>query len=85
MLPEAKSSLLLVVNADSYENEEEILNVVDKICQYSRIRSRNVTKDSLSLAMEVKVKEQKELIGQLMEIGSVTLASLVEHDGDITV
>lgn len=85
MLPDAKSSMILVINADSYEHEEKILNTVNTICQYAKIRSRNVTRDNLNLAIEVKVKEEKELIRQLMAVECVTLASLVEHDGNITI
>lgn len=83
MLPEAKGSLVLVVNALSYENEDEIMGIVDSTCQYAKTRARNVTKNNINLAIEVKVKDQKSLIRQLMELESVTSASLVEHDGDV--
>lgn len=83
MLPEAKGSLVLVVNAFSYENEDEIMSIVDNTCQYAKTRARNVSKNNINLAIEVKVKDQKSLIRQLMELESVTSASLVEHDGDV--
>lgn len=85
MLPEAKSSQLLVVNAISYHLEEEILSIVHDTCPYSKVRARSITKSNLNLAVEVRVKEQKELIDRLMKLDGVTSASLVEHDGDITV
>lgn len=85
MLPDAKSSLLLVVNADSHEAEDEIMDQVYEICQTVKIRTRNVTKSNMNLAIEVKVTDQKELISQLMQLEHVTSASLVEHNGDITV
>lgn len=83
MLPEAKGSLVLVVNALSYEKEDEIMGIVDSTCQYAKTRARNVAKNNINLAIEVKVKDQKALIRQLMELESVTSASLVEHDGDV--
>lgn len=83
MLPEAKGSLVLVVNALSYENEDEIMGIVDSTCQYAKTRARNVAKNNINLAIEVKVKDQKALIRQLMELESVISASLVEHDGDV--
>ncbi len=85
MLPELKSTLLLVVNACSYEAEEDILNIVYDFCPYVKIRARNVTKTNLNLAIEVKVGDQAQLIGDLMQLENVISASLVEHNGDITV
>jgi len=85
MLPESKSTLLLVVNAYSYEAEEDILNIVYDFCPYVKIRARNVTKTNLNLAIEVKVGDQAQLIGDLMQLENVISASLVEHNGDITV
>ena len=84
MLPEAKGTLILVVNASSYENEEEIMQIVNESCQYAKTRARNVTKNSLNLAIEVKVNNQKALINRLMKLESITSASLVEHDGNTT-
>ena len=81
---EAKGALLLVVNADSYKAEKEIMKVTEQFCQYARTRARNVTKTSLNLAVEVKVKDAGELIDALMGLEEVTSASLVEHDGNIT-
>ena len=40
---------------------------------------------SLNLAVEIHVDDQKSLIEALMELESITTASLVEHDGEVTV
>ena len=82
LLPDAKGTLILVINASSYENEDEIMQTVNEICQYAKIRSRNVTPNSLNLAIEVAACDQKALIGSLMELESINSASLVEHDGN---
>lgn len=84
MLPEARETVVLVVNASSYEAEEAIMKLVDENCRYAKTRARNLTKTSLNLAVEVRVKDQKALIEGLMGMDSVTSASLVEHDGNVT-
>lgn len=84
MLPEARETVVLVVNASSYEAEESIMKLVDENCRYAKTRARNLTKTSLNLAVEVRVKDQKALIEGLMGMDSVTSASLVEHDGNVT-
>lgn len=85
MLPESKGTLILVVNAVSHKEEEAIMEFVEEICSYTRTRACNVTKTNLNLAIEVRVKNRSALIDGLMEMEGVTSASLVEHDGDVTV
>lgn len=85
MLPESRRALILVINASSYQDEERIMQIVNESCQYARTRARNISKTSLNLAIEVRLKEQKDLIERLMELESITTASLVEQTGDVTV
>lgn len=85
MLPSAKGNLVLVVNADSYACEAAIMKVVDECCAYAKVRARNVSKNSLNMAVEVKVQDQAALIQRLVETEGVNSASLVEHEGEVTV
>ncbi|MCI8854605.1 MAG: DUF4956 domain-containing protein [Lachnospiraceae bacterium] len=85
MMPESKGTLILVVNAVSHKKEETIMEFVKETCSYVRTRACNVTKTNLNLAIEVRVKDRSALIDGLMEMDGVTSASLVEHDGDVTV
>ena len=84
MMPESRSSLIPVANADSHKREEEIMEIVEKSCRYARTRARNVLKNSLSLTVEVQPRNQKVMMAELMELDGITSASLVEHSGDIT-
>ena len=77
MLPEARRALILVVNAASYKEETKIMQIVNESCQYARTRARNVSKTNLNLAIEIRVQDQKGLIEKLMDLESVTTASLV--------
>ncbi len=85
MLPQARNSMILVINAKSYKNESEIMQIVNEECSYIKMRARNVSKDGMNMAIEVNVKNQPQLIERLMDLESVLTASLVEHDGDVTV
>lgn len=82
--PEIKDSLLLVVNAEQYQAEEDIIKTIEQYCLYAHIRARNITRSNLNMAVEVRTEQRTELISALMEMESVTSASLVDHDGDIT-
>ena len=83
-IPDGKDKLILVINANSHKYETEIMDVVKNRCRYVRTRARNVTKTNLNLAIEVKVIDQIALIDDLMNLEYITSASLVEHDGEVT-
>lgn len=77
-------SLVLVVNANSIESEKEIMQVVSNFCRFAKIRSRNASRDSLNMAIEVCSKDETALVKELLNLKSVDNASLVEYDGSIT-
>lgn len=85
MLPAAKGNLILVINAASYEDEGAIMEIVKEACSRSKIRARNVSKAGMNLAIEITAQEPAALISRLMALECVTSASLVEHDGEVTV
>lgn len=83
-LPIAKAPQILLINANSYENEEIILAVVKKYCSLHKVKARNLAQDHLDMAIEVRVKEEGVLVKELMKVENVITASLVAHDGEVT-
>ena len=83
-LPIAKAPQILLINSSSHKNEEEILKIVKKYCSLYKVKARNLTKDHLDMAIEVRVKEEGELVNSLVELSDVVSASLVSHDGEVT-
>lgn len=79
-----KGTMILVINADSYQHEDEIMEVVGEYAEYSRIKARNVTQADINMAIEIKCKEEKELIAGLMGIDGILSASIVDHEGEVT-
>ena len=71
-LPVAKSPQILLINSDWFENEDSIMEIVKKYCSLNRVKARNLTKDGLNMAIEVRVKDEKELVKALMKIDHVT-------------
>ena len=80
-----QDTLILVVNAKNYDCEERVLQIVRHNCSRYKVRSRSVTEAGMSLAVEVKCRKPGALIEELMESRAVRTASLVEHDGEISV
>ena len=85
MLPNAKGNLILVINAVSFENEKQIMQIIKENCSYFKIRARNVTKTNLNLAVEIQTVKEDILIQNLIVMDEVISASLVEHDGEVKV
>ncbi len=83
-LPDVRQPQVLLVSAGSLEEEEKILAELDLACKRYDVRSRNVTKDRLDLAVEVRTEKERELLKGLMRLSGVTSASLVSQDGEVT-
>lgn len=84
VVPAEKESLILVVNANAYI-EDQITEMVDKSCRKWRIRARNITGGNVNLTFEVKTKSPQFLVERVRGLNAVTSVSLIEHDGDVTV
>ncbi|MBQ9991092.1 MAG: DUF4956 domain-containing protein [Lachnospiraceae bacterium] len=82
--PIAKAPQILLINSSTPKNEKEIITLVKKYCSLYKVKARNLTKDHLDMAIEVRVKEEGELVGALVELENVTSASLVSHEGEVT-
>ena len=83
-LPVAKAPMILVVNASDLAAEENILFAVRKYTKHAVVKSRNMTKVSLDLIIELRTAEADKVIRGVLEIPAVTSASLMAHDGEVT-
>ena len=83
-LPVAKASMILVVNSDNYSAEQEIMDAVKEYSKSNHIKSRNITNGKLEMLIEVRVKNERELIQAVANIPAVTYSSLIAQDGEVT-
>lgn len=83
-IPVAKAPLVLVVNSSDNGNEKAIMNVVNEFCSLAKVKSRNVSPDRLDMVVEVRTKEEAELVNALMKVENILSASLIAHDGEVT-
>lgn len=74
---------VLVVNLSDTAGADEVMNIVSGSCAYHRVRAKSATRAGMNLAIEVRLKPEEKLIEKLMELETVTSASLVEHEGEI--
>lgn len=83
-LPIARASQILLVNSDSVENEKEVMEIVNQYCSLHKVQARNLSRDHMDMAIEVRVKEEGKLVTELMHLEHITAASLLAHDGEVT-
>ncbi len=77
-----RAPMLLVLNLNSPDAEDEILQIVGKHCKYSKVKSRNLTKDRLHMIVELRTDKGKELLKELSAKDGIFSVTLMEHDGE---
>lgn len=82
--PVAKAPLMLIVNASDIGAEESIIETVRAYAKHPVVKSRNLTKNSLDLTIELRCAEGSKLVRSVMELDFVEYASLISHDGEVT-
>ena len=82
-IPNIRNTLLLVINTDSDIQEDEIIEVLKNNTISYSVRSRNCTKNSTDMIVEVKTKSEKDLLQSIISLEKVQNASLMTHDGEL--
>lgn len=85
LTPAGKASVLLIVNAKGIGDEPKIQEIVAKYAKRAKVKSRNVSSDSLDIIFDIKTASEQELLKEMMEVPGVYGASLMAHDGEITI
>lgn len=83
-MPMAKTPKILVVNANGMDAEDEILEVVERLASYYKVKSRSLSAEQLDMVVELRAKEEKKLIQGIHKLESVQAVSLLAHDGEVT-
>jgi len=83
-MPVAKAPMILVVNSADLDAEAAIMDVVHKYARFATVKSRNLTKTSLDLIVELRTGDGSQLVREVLDIASVSSASLMSHDGEVT-
>lgn len=84
MTPQGKANVLLLVNAKDLSAEKEIEEIVKRQARHYAVKSRNVSQDGVDFIIDVKAKDENGLLKAIMAVENVTGASLMAHDGEVT-
>ena len=82
-VPNAKPALLLIVNASSASVMQELEAVLKKHANSYKIKSRNVSGNGMNLIVELKTRQEADLVAAVQSVTGVTSTTLMEHDGEV--
>lgn len=82
--PVAKAPMILVINAQNVDAEAKIVETVVKFDRHYRVKSRNMTTDTLDMIIELRTAQGAELLKQIMGQQGICSASLLDHEGEVT-
>ena len=83
-LPVARAPMILVINAANLDAEDMLCGIVSKYARSYRVKSRNMTSDTLDLVIELRTDKGAPLIREIMSQYGILSASLLAHDGEVT-
>lgn len=83
MLPIKVSPYLLIINAESKEIEDPVIAMVKEMGGSYRLKSKNITKNGMDLILEVKTKNDKELVNRISGLEGIKTVSLLFHEGEV--
>lgn len=83
IVPNVQAAMLLIVNMSDLKQEENLEKLLDTETKYHKVRSRNVTAEGVDMVIELKTKQERELLCKISELeGGVISATLMTHDGE---
>ncbi|MDO5132458.1 MAG: DUF4956 domain-containing protein [Eubacteriales bacterium] len=84
-IPLGRAPMILVINAaNDKETNKAIRGIVKKYSRFTTEKSRNISGGQLNLVMEVAVRDDAGLTGELSSVKNIHSVSLLSHDGEVT-
>ena len=84
LIPVSKAPMLLILNADKGSKREKILETVKANTAFCSVKSQTYETEKLDMIIEVRAKDDGELLEAIASIEGVKRCSLVNHDGEVT-
>lgn len=83
MLPIRVKPYLLIVNADTSGIEDNITSLLKELGGSYKMKSKNITREGMDLILEVRIKNDRELVERISQLEGVSGVSLLVYDGEV--
>ena len=86
-IPVAKAPRILMVSYEGYDEEEKVLALARQYAKAVTVKSRSLSAGRTDLVIELRIPSEQEgkLVRELGGMEKITSASLLAHDGEVTV
>lgn len=81
-MPLGKAPYLLVINIEDIGEEKSILDLIDGFAKHVNVKSRNFSPNGIDMIVEIRTKQEADLMKELVTHQAIKAASLVAHDGE---
>ena len=82
-VPNGSPALLLIVSAASPAAEQAVTEILKHDAKHFKIKSRNITTTGMDMIVELKTKQEGQLIANVSALDGVHSATLMTHDGEV--
>lgn len=82
IVPMKINSYLLVVNGSKDMDVDKLMELASKYGK-CKVRSKNLGLENIDMIIEMRIKEEKDLVKQLSEVPGVKNLSLLSHEGEV--
>lgn len=83
-IPNIKPTLLLIVSATNPEIEDELVKILKEHGGHYSIKSRNISSSGMNMIIELRTKQEVELVRKVSQLKSVNNATIMTHEGEVT-
>ena len=80
LIPSRRKSMLLVVNLESIDDEQIILNQLKKHRVRFKTKSRNVFRDKADIMYEIATRKDRQLVSDLSKLSDIISLNLIKQD-----
>ena len=63
--------------------EEAVVKLVEQKSSYRKVKARNRKKNGMDMILEVRTKQEEELMAELERVKGVEQISLLTHEGEV--
>jgi uncharacterized membrane protein YhiD involved in acid resistance len=83
LVPAFSAPQLLILKLNDSASEKQAIDVVKKNASSFKVDSKSATSSAVTLIIEVKTKSGSDMVNELVSLGSVISATLMEHEGEV--
>ncbi|MBR1714975.1 MAG: DUF4956 domain-containing protein [Treponema sp.] len=85
-IPVGRAPQILMVSADGYDIENDVVEIVKKCCACYTVKSRSLSNNRTDLVIEVRTLKafESKLVQEVAALKGITSSSLLRHDGEVT-